>query len=209
MTRNVSNVSNDASTHATSTPPWTVIRHASVPELTRRQLRLGRFGVALFVISQAIPYFVLVNVRWMLAGSYIAPGVSPFVGGLLPTIFLIVGILFAWLGVHASRTGRPSGLQGWFTINGVLGTAAVVMWLIALSSYRLDRLSHYGSIYVVCLGVAVFYTIIATIVVLGVIFRSAAGLINPHTPFGPESAAITWTFNALASFALYLTLYVI
>ncbi|QSO46541.1 hypothetical protein [Alicyclobacillus mengziensis] len=189
--------------------PWDAIRHPAVAELTRRELRLGRFGVTLFVISQAIPYFVLVNVRWMLAGSYVPPGINHWIGGLLPTIFLVIGIPFAWFGVRANLRGQKSGLQGWFTVNVVLGVAAVVTLLVALSTYPLGTLSHYGSIYVTCLGVAVFYTIISTIVMLGVIFRCAAGLISARTPFGPESAAVTWTFNAIAWFALYMALYVI
>ena len=195
--------------HPFEAEPWTIIRRPAISELTPRELRLGRFGAALFVISQAIPYFVLVNVRWMLAGSYIPAGMNQWVGGLLPTLLLVVGILFAWLGVHANLEGRKGALQGWFTVNVLLGVAAIVILLVALTTYPFNTLSHYGSIYVTCLGTAVFYTIISTIVMLGVIFRSAAGLISPRTPYGPESAAVTWTFNAVAWFALYLTLYVI
>ena len=195
--------------HSLNAEPWNAIRHPAVAELTRRELRLGRFGETLFVISQAIPYFVLINVRWMLAGSYVPAGINHWIGGLLPTIFLVIGILFAWFGVHANRRGRKSGLQGWFTVNVVLGIATVVMLLVALSTYPLSALSHYGSIYVTCLGVAVFYTIISTLVTLGVIFRCTAGLISSRTPFGPESAAVTWTFNAIAWFALYMALYII
>ncbi|MCF8567544.1 hypothetical protein LLE49_22755 [Alicyclobacillus tolerans] len=188
--------------------PWTVIRHAAVTGLTPRQLRLGRFGLVLFVISQAIPYFVLVNVRWMMAGSYIPPEMNPWTG-LWPTLFLAVGILLAWLGVQANRTGNTSGLQLFFVPSVVLGIAAIVTLMIPLWVHPFDVLSHYGEIYVVCLGVAAFYTIIATIVVLGVVFRAGAGLAGPRISFGPESAAVVWTFNALAWFALYVDLYLI
>ncbi len=186
--------------------PLVETHHRAVLELSNREWRLGNFGNALYVISQAIPYFVLMNVRWMMAGSYVPADVSRWLGGLWPTIFLALGILFTWIGVGAIRAGKPGTLQWTFLVSTLLGVAAIVTLFVPLRIHSWDVMSHFGSIYVVCLGVAIFYTTLTTIVVLGVVFRTAAGLIGPKTTFGPHSAAIMWTFNAIAWFALYVTL---
>lgn len=203
MENKFSSTSHDGS--SVSVNRWTTIRHPAVVELDEKQWRLGNFGVALYVISQAIPCFVLMNVRWMLAGSYVPKDMNHWFGGLLPTILLAVGIFFIWTGVQAVRSGRIAELQRLFTVSVVLGIAAIVTFIVPLRVHTWDMLSHFGSIYVVCLGAAAFYTAITTIVVLGVIFRARAGLVSPKTMFGPQSAAIVWTFNAIVWFALYVT----
>ncbi len=192
-----------------TTEPWTVIRHPAVLRLSPRERRLGNFGMALFVISQAIPYFVLVNVRWMMAGGYIPPNLNHQLGGLWPTILLAIGTVLVSLGVEANRSGKISRLQWSFTASVVLGVAAIVLMLIPLWVHGWNTFGHYGSIYVICQGVAVFYTIIAVIVVLGVVFRAGTGLIGPQTSFGPQSAAVVYTFNAIAWFGLYVALYLV
>lgn len=190
--------------------PWTVIRHPAVMQLSRRDRRLANFGLTLFVISQAIPYFVLVNVRWMMAGGYIPPGINQWLGGLWPTLFLAVGIVLTSLGVEANRSGQTARLQWLFSASALLGVAAIVAMLVPLWVHPwTTALSHYGSIYVICQGVGAFYTIIAVIVEFGVVFRAGAGVVGPSTSFGPQSAAVVWTFNAIAWFGLYVALYLV
>lgn len=196
----------EAVTRGTRVMPLVGTHHPAVVELSNREWRLGNFGLALYVISQAIPYFVLMNVRWMLAGSYVPADVSRWLGGLWPTIFLAVGIVFSWIGVGAIRAGKSGTLQWTFLVSVALGIAAIVTLLIPLRMHSWDVMSHFGSVYVVSLGVAIFYTAVTTIVVLGVVLRSTADLIGKKTTFGPQSAAIVWTFNAIAWFALYVTL---
>lgn len=195
-----------AAGHTLHATPWSSTVHPAVLELDNRHWRLANFGLALYVISQAIPYFVLMNVRWMMAGSYVPRDVSHWLGGLLPTIFLGLGILFTWLGVGGVRAGKSATLQWSFMVSVLLGIGTIITLFIPLRIHSWDVMSHFGSIYVVCLGAALFYTFVTTVVVLGVVFRSRAGLIGPKTLFGPQSAAIVWTFNAIAWFALYVTL---
>ncbi|WDL96115.1 hypothetical protein [Alicyclobacillus sp. ALC3] len=203
------NMSTSTQTAASTTEPWTVTRHPAVLQLSSRDRRLGNFGLTLFVISQAIPYFVLVNVRWMMAGGYIPANLNHQLGGLWPTILLAVGTVLVSLGVEANRNGKTGRLQSSFTASAVLGVAAIVLMLIPLWVHGWTTFGHYESIYVICQGVAVFYTIVAVIVVLGVVFRAGTGIISPQTSFGPQSAAVVYTFNAIAWFGLYVTLYLV
>ena len=195
--------------HISDKPRWLSIRRPAVNELTEKEWRQNRFGVYLFLVSQFIPYFVLVNVRVMMAGTFIPPDVNPWFGGLLPTIFLAAGVIVVWLGVGNCRSGNILKLRSLFLTCTVLGLLGIVTLLVPLWAHTWDVLSHYGEVYVTCLGVAAVYTTISVILVLGVIFRAGKGWIGPNTSFGAESAATIWTFNTLAWLALYVTLQLI
>ena len=72
--------------------------------LDNRDYAQHQFGLMLFMVSQGIPYFVLINVRFMVAGAYVPPYLDVWLGALLPTILL-------WAGAPAPKASNSANVH--------------------------------------------------------------------------------------------------
>lgn len=175
--------------------------------LTPRELRQNRFGLLLFVTSQLVPIFVLINIRFMLADMHVSARVDPLLGGLLPTVLLIVSTIPAWMAVRFAASGAMNRVQGQLTLAGVLGIIGFITQIWPIFSHRYDALSPYGEVHLSSVGVGSFFTLITLIVLFSVMTRARKGLIGPEHYWGVEATAWMCSFNAVSWLALYVVLF--
>ena len=177
--------------------------------LGKRDYAQHQFGLMLFMVSQGIPYFVLINVRFMVAGAYVPPYLDVWLGALLPTILLWAGAAFAWRGALALRQDGGARCARDLTWTEVVGVAGLIALMAPFWRHAFDPIGRFGTVYLSSLGVASFYTLVALTVVLGAIFRARRGLVTRQAPWGARSAAAVWTFNAASWLVLYIVFYFI
>ena len=177
--------------------------------LDRRDYAQHQFGLMLFMMSQGIPYFVLINMRFMVAGAYVPPHLDPWLGGLLPTLLMWAGAAFARRGALALRGDDAVRCARELTWTAVAGAAGLVVLMAPFWRRSFDPIGRFGTVYLSSLGVASFYTLVALTVVLGAIFRTRRGLVTRMAPWGARSAAAVWTFSAASWLVLYIVFYFI
>ncbi len=175
--------------------------------LDRRDYAQHQFGLMLFMVTQGIPYFVLINMRFMVAGAYVPPHLDVWFGALLPTILLWIGAAFAWRGALALRNDRTRQCARDLARTEVVGAVGLVALMAPFWRHSFDPIGRFGTVYLSSLGVASFYTLVALAVVLGAAFRTRRGLVTRLAPWGARSAAAVWTFNAASWLVLYIVFY--
>ncbi|KUO95365.1 hypothetical protein [Ferroacidibacillus organovorans] len=179
---------------------------SGIRPLSERDLRKNRFGMSLYCISQAVPYFLLINIRFVIAGNFVPVGLNLWLGGILPTLALLIGILPLFTARAALQKNDIPRVRSHIMTSLLLGIIGFLSLLIPLWFHNFDALSPFGEIDLISLGVACFYTLIALIVVWGVYLRLGKGLIQKETGWGLEGAIWTYVFNALAWTALFVIL---
>ena len=181
---------------------------ADIPSRHReREHRQYRFAVFLFILSQAAAFFLLINVRYALAGSDVLPGLSPLLGGLLPTLLLAVSCAPVWLAMRALNSGDWRRVKKRAAFAWWLGLAALATMVWPLASHSFDAFNPYGEVYLTALGVSGFFTVVALIALGGVVIRARKNLIAGEHAWSAEAAALFWNFNALGWSALYIVFY--
>ncbi|PWI57817.1 cytochrome c oxidase subunit 3 [Sulfoacidibacillus thermotolerans] len=176
---------------------------------TAKELRQNRFGLILFVTSQMVPYFMLINDRFVLADTYVSRRVDPLLGGFLPTLLLLLGVLPSWLAVRAIARNALLQMQRQLQLTGLLGVLALIVMVWPMFSHRYDAISPFGEIHLVSLGLGGFFTLAALFVLGSVLLRATKGVIGPQHYFSVEASAWVWTFNAIAWLVLYIAVYFI
>lgn len=176
-------------------------------QLSPRDLRKNRFGLTLFCISQGVPYFLLINVRYMIAGNLVPPTLNFWLGGFIPTIALLLGLLPLGLAHRSLHQNQMKKFRNEMSLILVLCAIAVITLMIPLWYHTLDALSRFGEIYLTTMGVASFYTVITFIVVAGVRIRAHKGFIHKEAPWGLEAATWVYSFNSFAWLILFIVLY--
>ncbi len=177
--------------------------------LTPKELRQNRFGLLLFISSQFIPYFMLINDRFVLADTYVSSRLDPLLGGLLPTLFLLLGNIPSWRAVAAIGRGELSKMIHQLQLAGILGVVSLITMIWPMVVHRYDAISPFGEIHLVSLGLGAFFTLVSLLVLGGVLSRAMKGLVRQEHYFGVESSAWVWSFNTIAWVALYIVVYFI
>lgn len=174
--------------------------------LSELDLRKNRFGMSLYCISQAVPYFLLINIRFVIAGNFVPVGLNLWLGGIIPTVALLVGIIPLFTARAALQKNDIPRVRSHVMTAMLLGMIGLLSLLIPLWFHNFDALSPFGESDLISLGVASFYTIIALIVAWGVYLRLGKGLIRKETGWGIEATIWVYAFNAIAWTALFFTL---
>lgn len=174
---------------------------------TPRELRQNRFALLLFVTSQLVPIFVLVNIRFMLVDTYVSARVDPLLGGLIPTVLLIAGAIPTWLAVRSAMTGATGRMRGQLSLAGWIGIVGLVTQIWPLFDHQFDALSPFGEVDLSSVGVGGFFTLVTLIVLFSVVSRARKGLVGPDHYWGVEATAWLYSFNAVAWLVLYVVLF--
>ncbi|MCY0875238.1 MAG: cytochrome c oxidase subunit 3 [Firmicutes bacterium] len=178
-----------------------------IGNLTPRELRQNRFALLLFVTSQLVPIFVMINIRFMLADTYVSARVDPLVGGLLPTLLLLIAGVVAWGAVPAVKTGTAARVKSRLLLAGVIGVIGFITQIWPLFSHAYDALSPFGEVHLVSVGVGGFYTLLALIVLWSVGVRLGKGSPLRAHYWGVEATAWMFSLNAVGWLALYIALF--
>lgn len=177
--------------------------------LTPRQLRANRLGLALFLISESIPIIVLINVRYVLAGAYVSPDVSPYLGGIAPTALLAASALIALQALRAAAGRKPPDTARLLSAAIGVGLLGLLTQVWPLFQRPVNPMTHYGEIYLTTVGTGGFFTFVTLLMLFGAALRAKRLGLSDREYWGIESSVWFWTFNAAAWLALYVSLYVL
>ena len=175
-------------------------------DLPDLKLRASRGGFALLVISQSVPVVVLVNLRYVMATSYVSPSVDQLSGALITLLMLASG-LSAWVVLMNGQPKNQRQLNRHFVVTMTLGALAAVMALFQLWFHGVDSVGHYGETYLTITGVMAGYMIIGLIALYSGKTRNLRVGLNEDNEFSVISTFKYWIFIVLAWLVMYLDLY--
>lgn len=121
------------------------------------QLRL-KGGLVLWLMGMSVPILLLFELRYVLAGGYVDPSVSPTLGAL----GLVALVITAILNSMAKYTGntvnrkRVSDLYGW-SLLFTLAAFVLIGWHVV--DHSVSSVSHYGMILMTTFGTVDFYVL--------------------------------------------------
>ena len=179
------------------------ISNNDLPDL---KLRASRGGFTLLVASQAVPIVVLINLRFVMAASYVSSHVDQLTGALISLVMIASG-LSAWLALMNVKQRNRLQLNRYFWITMVLGAIAAVMALYQLWFHGVNSVGHYGETYLTITGVLAGYMVIGLVALYSGKSRNWRVGLNDDNEFSVGSTFKYWIFIVLAWLIMYLDLY--
>lgn len=181
--------------------------HDVIEPLTPKELRKNRFGLLLFVTSQLVPTFVLINVRFMLADDDVSAQADPLLGGLLPVLLFLLGAVPVWRAVRFAAVGSTDRMRRQLALAGVVGVVGLITQIWPLIHHRYDALAPFGEVHLASVGVGGFFTLVTLILLYSVIARAGRGQVGPEHYWGVEATGFVWSFNAVSWLAIYIVMF--
>ena len=175
-------------------------------DLPDLKLRASRGGFSLLVASQAVPIIVLINLRYVMAASYVSPHVDQLSGALISLVMIASG-LAAWLALMNVKQRNKMQLNRFFWITMVLGAIAAVMAFFQLWFHGVNSVGHYGETYLTITGVLAGYMLIGLIALYSGMARNWRVGLNDDNEFSVGSTFKYWIFIVIAWLIMYLDLY--
>lgn len=179
------------------------LQNNDLPDL---KLRASRGGFTLLVASQAVPIIVLINLRYVMAASYVSSHVDQLTGALISLVMIASGLV-AWLALMNVKQRNRSQLNRYFWITMVLGAIAAVMALYQLWFHGVNSVGHYGETYLTITGVLAGYMVIGLVALYSGKSRNWRVGLNDDNEFSVGSTFKYWIFIVLAWLIMYLDLY--
>lgn len=177
-------------------------------ELDQRELMKLRGGLTLMLMGLAVPILLLVELRYILVGTYISPHVHQGIG-IAGLLVMIVAGIFNSLASKATKQNQPKAVlthSGWAIFIGLI---AWVLIGIQVVNRSMPGISHYGETYLVSAGtvdVYITFTLLAVYAARSRVKRLGDFVKNY---WGVQSSAITWWFVTVVWLVIYIELYLI
>ncbi|SMC03141.1 cytochrome c oxidase subunit 3 [Sulfobacillus thermosulfidooxidans DSM 9293] len=179
---------------------WTIEEN---PALRRR---MYRFGMSVFIFSQLIPLIVLIDMRYLSAGTYVSPKASPWIG-LIAALFMLISLVIAWkVKIGAAHSKDLTPLLKWVTF---LGTGALLITFYQWALRFDPTTSRFGEIYYTMTGFAVFYVVVGLIGLLSALSR--ARFVDPQEDgyWHIEAVSYLWSGIAVIWIITYVVLFLV
>lgn len=183
------------------------LAYAATP-LTERQLRMYRFGLALFLFSEAMMFVTLFSLRFVLAGADSPAELEQLAGGAL-TLLMWLTLVPAQEAVAAARRGDTPGLVRSLRLVAFLGVLLLAGAALEWSQVGLPAESRFGGIFYASLGFHAAHTAAGVVVVLGLAEQARRGRFTPSSHFAVEAGVLFWTFMVGVWIALWTVFYLI
>ncbi|KPV42143.1 hypothetical protein [Alicyclobacillus ferrooxydans] len=128
--------------------------------LSRADLFKLKGGLTLFLIGLAVPILLLLEMRYVVAGGYVAPQVTQW-PAIAATVAMLLSGLFTVAGSKsAKKANRPGIVRSY---NWAILFALIAIILIGIPAFNgvLDPVSHYGETFIPTMGtidVYLFFT---------------------------------------------------
>lgn len=175
--------------------------------LDHKEMRKLRGGLSLMLISMAIPFLSLINVRFILAGGFVSPQASEGLGAAAVIIMVLSG-LFTLPLMNAAKAGDKAKTQQYVNLTMLFGLVAFVLIGVQVVNSTVSPVEHFGEIFLTALGTVDFYLLGGLIAWLSVSMRvSRQGLESNY--WGAESISLTWRFMVLSWLVMYAVFYLI
>lgn len=171
-----------------------------------RELRGYRFGLILFLVTQAVPFVVLYAVEYYFDGFYISPAVNQWLGAVE-----VLLIILAWItgrtGLRAIRHDNLPGLIRCFRQSLVLSLANLVVLGYQWGTRFVPPGTRYGEVFYTVSGVTGFYTLVGIFVLFAISIRAGRVRFTSGNSWDAEATMYFVTFSLLTNVLTYLFLY--
>lgn len=178
---------------------------------THDQESLNRWGLGLFLLSEAFLFGVLLASRFVIAGTQRPEAVSVGLGVVL-TVILLSSSGTAHLADRAVRADDLSGVQRWSRATMLLGTVFLVIvgieWADALGEFPPSQ-SVYGSLFFLITGMHALHLLIGVGIFGFIDVHARKRLLNAERHWGLTAATWYWHYVDAVWLTVFVTLYVV
>lgn len=125
-------------------------------KLSRADLFKLKGGLTLFLMGLAVPILLLFEMRYVVAGGYVAPQVTQWPAIAATVTFLLTGIFTLAGSRSAKSANRPGIIRNY---NWAVLFALVSIILIGIPAFNgtLDPVTHYGETFIPTMGTIAVY----------------------------------------------------
>lgn len=176
--------------------------------VTERQLRMYRFGLGLFLLTEAMIFTTLFSLRFVLAGTETPAALEQLAAAAL-TLLLWLTLVPAQEALSAARRGDTPALVRWLRLTAFLGVLLAVGAALEWSQVGLPAGSRFGGIFYASLGFHAAHIVAGVVVLLGLAEQARRGRFTPAGHFAVEAGVLFWAFVVGVWIALWTVFYLI
>lgn len=180
----------------------------SVNKISAADSRKFKGALSLVLMSLSMPMLVLMNVRYILADSYVSPSANQVIGGIAAVLMLISAFTVG-SGGKAYRAGNARKAQTSLFWTFGLGLAAFVLFGVQIVNHTINIVTHYGETFVTTLGALDIYLLIGLVAILGLRSRMIRRWGTDDHSWGVQSNVILWRFLVIVTLVMYVQLYLL
>ena len=186
------------------------LKTQQTPVSVERQLEtikvMGSF--ILFLFSMSVPYFLMINVRFLMVAGYVPSAVDQTTG-IIESLLLVFSAIAALFSRKAIRSENIAAYR-WNTLfTLLLGTMATLMMVWEFWFHPVDAMSHYGETFLSTVGLCVFMQVAGLLTLLASRSRSKFLGINADNQIGYRTPVYFWVFVVISWLVMYAELYFI
>ncbi len=170
--------------------------------------RKMRSAFAIFLFSMSVPYFMIINLRYIMIGSFVPPALDQ-VTGAIQTILLVISLFTAVASVRRMQKVDGVGYKRMIDATLLIGGIGTLMQVYELWYHPMNPMSHYGESFLATIGLAIVMGIIGLFVLVAGRERVKRVGVTDEKQLGYELASWFWVFTVITWLALYIELYLL
>jgi hypothetical protein len=124
--------------------------------LSKTDLFKLKGGLTLFLMGLAVPILLLFEMRYIVAGGYVAPQVTQWPAIAATVVLLLTGVL-TLAGSRSAKSGNQQSIIRNYNWALLLGLVAIVLIGIPAFNGTLDPVTHYGETFIPTMGTVDVY----------------------------------------------------
>lgn len=174
-------------------------------------LRIPRFGLWLFILSESMIFAALLSARFVLQGTY-RPAELNQTLGLAITLILLTSSFTA----NRAEVAIAHGKTATFLRNLLATILLGILFLIGVVALEWPEAMHFappssgfGTVFFSLTGVHAFHVFTGVLVLIAVYWLGRRGAFGPGRMWGVEGAVKYWHFVDVAWCFIYPTLYLV
>lgn len=176
--------------------------------LTSRQRDMYRFGLALFLLAEAIIFLTLFSIRFLLAGAG-HPSDLSWVTGAALTLLMWLSVVPALGALRGARRDERATLVGSLLVTAFIGVLVVVAVAVEWATLDLDPGSRFGGVFLTAFAAHALHMLAAIAVLFGLAIQVRRGLTVPSSSFAVEGGLLFWLFMVGVWIALWAVFYLL
>lgn len=168
--------------------------------------RKMRSAFAIFLFSMSVPYFMMINVRYIMIGGFVPPALDQMTGGI-ETALLIISLLTAVGAARRVKNGDALGYKRLTDATLLFGGIGTLMQVYELWYHPMNPMSHYGETFLATIGLSMVMGLIGLLVLYAGRERIKRIGITEEKQLGYEMVSWFWIFTVITWLAMYIDLY--
>lgn len=172
-------------------------------ELETRKI-YGSF--TLFLFGMAVPFFLMINVRFIMAAGFVPASVDQATGAIQAALLAVSGLAAVAAG-SAVKKGQIAGYRRNVMFALVLGTISTLMGVYQWWYHPFDAMSHYGETFLSTVGLVVVMNLTGLLTLWASHARIRRVGITEINKVGYRTPIIYWLFLVVCALFMYVELY--